>query len=122
MEDISLLEMILGTGGIVVSVLFVAGIAWSEGVLKTWMIYVVFSIGATILFVLYMSNLKEWQMGLFGILSALALVGISKLLPDEKSKRKLSVPARTALNELMDETEDAMIEGMKKGKDTDRGY
>ena len=78
------MDLLFGSLAVGLPVLFVLAIAWSEGVIGPWIVYCVFSIAATIFFVLYMRNLEEWQMGLFGILFALALVGIGAMFDKKK--------------------------------------
>jgi type II secretory pathway component PulF len=73
------MDLLFGSLAIGLPVLLVIGIAWSEGVLGHWTVYVIFSIAAIIFFVRYMNNLEEWQMGLFGLLFALAIVGLDRM-------------------------------------------
>jgi hypothetical protein len=69
------MEIFVGITVVALPVLFVLFIAWHEGVALHWLGYGLFTVLASILFVRYMSNLEEWQMGLFGLLFALAIIG-----------------------------------------------
>ncbi|MES2134873.1 MAG: hypothetical protein V4449_01360 [Patescibacteria group bacterium] len=73
------MDLIFGIAGIALPILFVAAIAWHEGLLSKWVVYIAFSILAIIFYSVFLRNLAEWQMGLFGLLFALALVGINAL-------------------------------------------
>lgn len=79
------MDIVLGIIAIGLPILFVAAIAWHESVLTHWLVYIGFTILATIFVVRYIGNLSDWQLGLFGLLFALAIIGISYLFGGKKT-------------------------------------